>query len=139
MYFRAILPRVCQSKSPPTAPPFSFSSFTFRFQSPPKLFRINTYEISRKCCNQRTYRSAKSFRFRTYKKQGVGGVMVNQPRSEPRNLTHRRARLLSFMLHKSPASDGEWPSTSVLHKIEPFLYPEFYCSLDPTRIHSFFD
>ncbi len=40
---------------------------------PPKLFRINTYEIPRKCCKQRTYMIAKSFRFRTYKKQGGGG------------------------------------------------------------------
>src|SRR5882672_9235831 len=39
------------------------------------LFRINTYETSRKCCNQRTYRIAKSFRFHTYKKQGGWGVL----------------------------------------------------------------
>src|ERR1700730_2276269 len=73
------------------------------------------------------------------KNRGWEGVMFNQPRSELRNLTRRRPRLLSFILHKSPASDGEWPSTSVLRKIESFLYPEFYCSLDPTRIHPLFD
>src|SRR6266404_8048237 len=51
----------------------------------PNLFRISTYEISRKCCNQRTYRIAKSFRFHTYKKHGGGGVMVNlHPSSERR-------------------------------------------------------
>src|SRR6266446_10911806 len=38
----------------------------------PNLLGINTYRISRKCCNQRTYRIAKSFRCNTYKKQGVG-------------------------------------------------------------------
>jgi hypothetical protein len=44
----------------------------------PNLFRINTYEISRKCCNQRTYSISKSFRCNTYEKQGGGGgVMVN--------------------------------------------------------------
>src|SRR5260370_16782091 len=30
------------------------------------------------------------------------------------------------------------PSTSVLLKVESFLYPQSYCSLDPTQIHSFF-
>ena len=39
--------------------------------------------------------------------------------------------------HESPGLP--WPSTSVLFKIESFLYPEFYCSLDPPRIHSLFD
>ena len=53
-----------------------FSYFYFLHSITP--FRINTCENSRKCCIQRTYRIAKSFRFRTYKKQGVGGVMVNQ-------------------------------------------------------------
>ena len=54
----------------------------FDFPFLPKLFRINIYEISRKCCRQRTYRIAKSFRFHTDKKQGVGSVIVNQlPRS----------------------------------------------------------
>jgi hypothetical protein len=45
---------------------------------PTKLFRINTYGLSRKCGKQRTCRITKSFRIRTYKKQGGGGVMVNQ-------------------------------------------------------------
>ena len=40
---------------------------------PPKLFRINTYEISGKCCKQRTYRITKFFRCNTYEKQGGGG------------------------------------------------------------------
>jgi len=31
------------------------------------------------------------------------------------------------------------PSTSVPRRIESFLYLQFYCSLGPTRIHSFFD
>src|SRR5260370_17312725 len=30
-------------------------------------------------------------------------------------------------------------STSVLLNVAPFLYPESYCSLGPTRIHSPFD
>src|SRR5260370_41909946 len=30
------------------------------------------------------------------------------------------------------------PSTSVLLKVESFLYPQSYCSLDLTQIHSFF-
>src|SRR6202040_3952508 len=32
----------------------------------------------RKCCKQKTYGAAKPFRCNTYKKQGAGGVMVNQ-------------------------------------------------------------
>jgi len=56
---------------------FPFSHFHSLLSLTP--FRINTYEVPRKCCNQRTYRIAKSFRFHTYKKHGgVGGVMVNQ-------------------------------------------------------------
>src|SRR6266404_860868 len=47
-----------------------------RFRGPQAL--NDTYEISRKCCKQRAYRIAKPFRFRTYKKQGGGGVTVNQ-------------------------------------------------------------
>src|SRR6266850_5781609 len=39
----------------------------------PKPRRINTYEISRKCCKQRTYGIANSFRCNTYEKQGGGG------------------------------------------------------------------
>jgi hypothetical protein len=31
------------------------------------------------------------------------------------------------------------PSTSVPRKFESILYPESYCSLGPTRIHSLFD
>jgi hypothetical protein len=38
-----------------------------------KLFRINTYGLSRKCGKQRTCRITKSFRIRTCKKQGGGG------------------------------------------------------------------
>jgi|SRR6266850_3303479 len=40
-------------------------------------FRINTCELSRKYCEQTTYRIAKSFRCNTYKKQGGGyGVLL---------------------------------------------------------------
>src|SRR6266404_2230695 len=35
-----------------------------------KFFRINTYETSRKCCKQMTYRISKPFRCNTYKRQG---------------------------------------------------------------------
>src|SRR5882672_3109570 len=41
----------------------------------PKSRRINTYEISRKCCKQITYRISKFFRCNTYKKQGGRGVL----------------------------------------------------------------
>src|SRR6266850_2072342 len=46
------------------------------------LFRCNTYEPSRKCGKQKTYRKPKSFRCNTYKKHGGGGaVMANQTRA----------------------------------------------------------
>src|SRR5712664_3692858 len=94
------------------------------------LFRINTYDGSRKCCKKRSYRIAKSLI--------LGVLWLTSHGSEPRNLLRRRARSLSFTVPKSPISDCAWPSTSVLRKIEPILYPEFYCSLDPSRIHSLF-
>src|SRR6266478_5116799 len=40
---------------------------------PRKSFSGNTCESPRKCCKQKTYGRAKSFRFGTYKKQGGGG------------------------------------------------------------------
>ncbi len=50
------------------------SPLLYRQQSAPhKSFSCNTYESPRKCCKQKTYTIAKSFRFRTYKKQGGGG------------------------------------------------------------------
>ncbi len=52
---------------------FPFSHFHFLPSLTP--FRINTYEISRKCCKQRTYRIAKSFICNTYKKHGGWGVL----------------------------------------------------------------
>src|SRR6266849_7078295 len=39
------------------------------------LFRFNTYEPSRKCGKQRTYRKPKSFRCNTYKKHRGWGVL----------------------------------------------------------------
>ena len=41
-----------------------------------KSRRINTYEILRKCCNQRTYRIAKSFRFHRVEKPWVANQGV---------------------------------------------------------------
>src|SRR6266849_7518958 len=52
---------------------FPFSHFHFLPSLTP--FKINTYETSRKCCRQRTYGIAKSFRFHTYKKHGGWGVL----------------------------------------------------------------
>src|SRR5882672_3104523 len=56
---------------PPVLSIFHFHFFDFPVL--PKLFRINTYEISRKCCKQRTCRIAKSFRCNTYEKTGGRG------------------------------------------------------------------
>jgi len=68
-------------------------------------FRISTYEISRKCCKQRTCRIAKSFRCNTYKKQGGGGVMRIRQRmrilSDHRELKDSSpAPLFTRSLHK---------------------------------------
>ena len=51
-----------------------------------KSSRINTYETSRKYCKQRTYRIAKSFRFNTCEKQGVGVLWLTncQIRAAPK-------------------------------------------------------
>src|SRR4029077_2265330 len=49
---------------------------------PRKSFSGNTYGSPRKCCKQKTYGIPKSFSCNTYKKQGVGGVVVNQTSGE---------------------------------------------------------
>ena len=54
----------------------------FRCRIFTKSFVCNTYGPSRKCCKHRTYRDIKSFRCNTYKKQGVGSVIVNQESDE---------------------------------------------------------
>ncbi len=70
---------------PPASPSNSLKIFpphpvTFSPTARPrKPFSCNTYGSPRKCCKQKTYAKAKSFRFRTYKNRGVGGAMVNQP------------------------------------------------------------
>ncbi len=80
-----------QDSSPPSSharPPGSPSNF-FRILpahavtfSPTarslKSFSCNTYGFPRKCCKQKTCGRAKPFRYNTYKKQGGGGIMVNQ-------------------------------------------------------------
>jgi len=72
---------------PPGSPSNSakiFPSRTVTFSPtlrPRKSFSRNTYETPRKCCKQKTYAKAKSFRCNTYKKQGVGvpGIQPPQP------------------------------------------------------------
>jgi hypothetical protein len=44
----------------------------------------------------------------------------------------RRSRITGQVFHRRP-------STLVLRKIESILYPESYCPLGPSRIHSVFD
>src|SRR6266404_7791187 len=74
-----------QSLDGPGSPSNSFKIFpsdgvTFSpTLRPHKSFNCNTYGSPRKCCKQKTYGKTKSFRFNTYKKQGGGGAMVNQP------------------------------------------------------------
>src|SRR5712664_3713884 len=75
----------------------------------PKSRRINTYEISRKCCKQRTYRITKSSIFNTYEKQGEGGVMVNQPRDLSLGTSHVSGRgfsLSRFTNHQAHTANG---------------------------------
>ncbi len=83
------LPAVCRDEGsiamrlnpPPSNAPlalllschFPFSHFHFLLSLTP--FRINTCEILRKCCIQRTYRIAKSFECNTYKKHEGWGVL----------------------------------------------------------------
>jgi hypothetical protein len=55
--------------------PSVFSHSTDHCSTPTISFRINTYEIPRKCCIQRTYRIANSFICNTYKKHGGWGVL----------------------------------------------------------------
>jgi hypothetical protein len=45
---------------------------TFRLRPRRKSFRRNTYRPSHKCCKQKTYGIANSFRCNTYEKQGEG-------------------------------------------------------------------
>ena len=46
--------------------------------TPVSPFSCNTYGPPRKCCKQKTYGRTKSFKCNTYRKQGGGGVMVNE-------------------------------------------------------------
>jgi hypothetical protein len=46
-------------------------------RSEPNSFSCNTYGSPRKCCKQKTYGLAKSFRCNTYKKPGWGRVIVS--------------------------------------------------------------
>src|SRR5713101_6139881 len=48
-----------------------------------KFFSCNTYGFPRKCCKQKTYGMAKSFRCNTYKKQGVGAPPFDIPAPSP--------------------------------------------------------
>jgi hypothetical protein len=57
-------------------------------------FRLRTYEASCKCCKQKTYSIAKSFRCNTYKKQRGGGASLLFPHS-PLN-TRYFTQVLSF-------------------------------------------
>src|SRR6266850_814942 len=50
-------------------------TFPRHFPASLSPFRINTYEIPRKCCNQRIYRITKFFRINTYEKHGGRGVL----------------------------------------------------------------
>src|SRR6266478_930028 len=67
-----------QNSSFPLAIPTTAAACPVRsrhFSASLSPFRINTYEIPHKCCNQRTYRIAKLFRINTYKKHGGRGVL----------------------------------------------------------------
>src|SRR6266436_3900878 len=66
--------------SPCLLPPSSNSRLeSLRFHAC-NLCRFNTYEPSRKCGKQRTYRKPKSFRCNTYKKhRGVGLLWLTRP------------------------------------------------------------
>jgi len=57
-----------------------------------KSFSCNTYGFPRKCCKQKTYGRANSFRCNTYKKQGGGG---RAPGSVRLSLTSPHAGYLS--------------------------------------------
>src|SRR5260370_16912711 len=54
---------------------------------PRKPFRCNTYGLPRKCCKQKTYSMAKSFRCNTYKKTGGGYANSSHFGTHPSLLT----------------------------------------------------
>jgi len=70
-------PSNLQTFKRPRASSFAFISFAAPHHSF-KSFICNTYASPRKCCKQKTYGPAKSFRCNTYKKHGGGAaIMVN--------------------------------------------------------------
>ncbi len=80
---RQAFPRPASHARPPRGPSTSskiFPSLPVTFlatERPRKSFSCNTYGPPRKCCKQKTYGRAKSFRCNTYKKQGEEGGMFN--------------------------------------------------------------
>src|SRR6266850_1581528 len=70
--------------SPCLLPPSSSPQLEASKSHACNLFRCNTYEPSRKCGKQRTYRKPKSFRCNTYKKHRGRGVLwlTRNPRKD---------------------------------------------------------
>jgi hypothetical protein len=205
-YVRILHPGSVGGKRPPGSPSNSskiFPSKTVTFSPTPRPhnpFSCNTYESPRKCCKQKSYGMANSFRCNTYRKHGGGGHASRRFNIPPfscavcapfaarfsyRDIPNVSAgrffdlspffssssalfcppgALQSFynqfvphsfhrnggVPHPLPSVTGHpsriaghvfrfRPSTSVPRRIEPILYPESYCSLAPSRIHSLFD
>jgi hypothetical protein len=100
-----------------------------------KSFSCNTYGPPRKCCKQKTYGKANSFRCNTYKKTGGVGP-------PPFHVSTVPPEVRASPGHRSSAGGHVFhirPSTSVPRRIESILCLESYCPLAPTRIHFLFN
>ncbi len=79
---------------------------------------------------------AKPFRCNTYKNTGRGSEVPHTAIIQPHDQLPDE---LSGRMYSTSPSFRPRSSTSVLLNIESILYPESYCSLDLTQIHSLFD
>jgi hypothetical protein len=96
--------------------PIEAKSFKIRTSAKqlPNPFRMNTYKT----------KNLNSFRIRTYEKTGKGSLPSN----------HSLLPIPSTQILSVPR-----PSTCVPSSIQSILYPQSYCSLDRSRIHSPFN
>jgi hypothetical protein len=122
-----VLP-VTSHKSPVTASALFLPPVTSHQSRVTKSFTIRT--STKRARNSRRIRTSKTqdlkpFRIRTYRKTGEGGPLPLPFRRVP----PPRSKSLSIPR----------PSTSVLSSLQSILYPQSYCSLDRSRIHSLFN
>src|SRR6266850_3280703 len=126
--FAATQPRIVSASLPNVCTPPRGS------HSRRNTFRFNTYEISRKCCKQRTYRIAKFFRINTYKKQGGGGCCASDEGFFSRPAFRRSAHPTKDAHPERPSGAEGFLSRPALHSL--FAQRAFHNSLGIKRFQT---